>query len=111
MRRSIGEGTAAKKFALHFGKFALPDPEGAAGLIVVRCRLPCDSCPKLDVCSDALGEFFGRVPLRFKAMSAVRWRNLGFARISRCTWRELLCCSHRTQEVAHFNLQPVALGG
>jgi hypothetical protein len=40
MRRSIGEGTAAKKFAMHFGKFAFPDPEGAAGLIVVRCRLP-----------------------------------------------------------------------
>src|SRR3954462_8460625 len=27
------------------------------------------------------------------------------------TWRELLCCSYWTQEVAHFNLQPVALGG
>src|SRR5258708_28403898 len=32
-RRSIGEGTAAVKFALHFGNFAFPDPEGARRLV------------------------------------------------------------------------------
>ncbi len=32
-RRSIREGTAAVKFALHFGNFAFPDPEGARRLV------------------------------------------------------------------------------
>jgi alkanesulfonate monooxygenase SsuD/methylene tetrahydromethanopterin reductase-like flavin-dependent oxidoreductase (luciferase family) len=32
-RRSIGEGAAAVKFALHFGNFAFPDPEGARHLV------------------------------------------------------------------------------
>jgi hypothetical protein len=50
-RRSIREGTAAVKFALHFGNFAFSDPEGARRLV----RL-----------AEAAG-FFGRVPLRFKA--------------------------------------------
>ena len=33
MRRSIREGTAAMKFALHFGNFAFSDPEGARRLV------------------------------------------------------------------------------
>jgi hypothetical protein len=71
----------------------------------------CDSCPKLDVCSDAFGELLGRAPLRFTADVGDLLENPGRRQDSRSTWRELLCCSHRTQEVAHFNLQPVALGG